>query len=715
MKLSGVQEAGSVQVMAPGVQRTFQIHNNIKSFRILSDGLYSDKITAVIRELSCNAWDSHVAAGKKTVPFEVHFPTGLEPWFSVRDFGIGLCEEDIYDLYTTYFSSSKDQSNEFIGALGLGSKSPFSYCETFTVTSNFNGSKQIFSAFISEEGLPTIIKMHEETTTEGNGLEVKFPVKRDDISNFHYKGANVFEFFEVAPKHNLSGQRIPKNDYILKGIVDGCWWGIRAGAGNVRAVMGSISYPLDLSGHGLSSEEQTVAACGIDIQFNLGDLEIAASREKLSFNKITIANVTKRYRAIFEQMNKEIHDKLDAATTVWDARKALFLMTNDQSVGRIVRNLIQTNSIKGKYTNFEFDGSTSGSFKATEYPELNVIGVSPASGIWAKKNLYSSDYKVKIEASSSQRFILNDMFRGHNQILAELVKDGSRFIMLTPRKLKDLSDDEKVEAAKLAAEQVEKFMANFEGAKLEKISDYHDLLEKRVPGEKKTRIRKNYFHYVGNKTWGGSFEHIPDAEFDTATDGDVLFFPIHNMKPAQDRMEQESAEDFSTFIYRLRQAGIIGKDTKLVAYKVREEFEISEPEKDLLTFVDETIAKKLTDPKIASYYNDDNSFTVPDLFNSYEIWNTRKGTKGQAFFATKFGALMAEYREYKDGRDKNSEFIRMCYTLGIKKQKSMFTKDLADKCKKVATKYPMLSLLQTYYIANNLEILTDYLNLVDSQ
>ena len=73
-----------------GATGEFRIRNSAKAFKILSDGLYSNKIRAIVRELSCNAVDSHVAADKENVPFEVHLPTMLEPWFSVKDFGIGL-------------------------------------------------------------------------------------------------------------------------------------------------------------------------------------------------------------------------------------------------------------------------------------------------------------------------------------------------------------------------------------------------------------------------------------------------------------------------------------------------------------------------------------------------------------------------------------------------------------------------------------------------
>lgn len=111
---------------------SFKMKRSAKAFSILSSGIYANKIRAIIRELSCNAYDSHVEAGKKDVPFEVHLPTHFEPYFYVRDYGTGLTHQQVFDVYTTYFESTKTDSNDYIGALGLGSKSPFSYTENFT-------------------------------------------------------------------------------------------------------------------------------------------------------------------------------------------------------------------------------------------------------------------------------------------------------------------------------------------------------------------------------------------------------------------------------------------------------------------------------------------------------------------------------------------------------------------------------------------------------
>src|SRR5687768_10932663 len=67
------------------VSQEFRIKASRKAFEILSGNLYSNKLAACVRELSTNAVDSHVMAGKPTDPIIVHLPNSLEPYFSVKD------------------------------------------------------------------------------------------------------------------------------------------------------------------------------------------------------------------------------------------------------------------------------------------------------------------------------------------------------------------------------------------------------------------------------------------------------------------------------------------------------------------------------------------------------------------------------------------------------------------------------------------------------
>ena len=115
---------GSNVIASHGVtnEANFQIKASAHAFRILSSGLYSDKVSAVLREIGCNAADSHVAAGKLE-PIEVKLPTKLDTSFYIKDYGVGLTHEEVTGLFTTYFSSNKGESNEVTGASGRSPRS----------------------------------------------------------------------------------------------------------------------------------------------------------------------------------------------------------------------------------------------------------------------------------------------------------------------------------------------------------------------------------------------------------------------------------------------------------------------------------------------------------------------------------------------------------------------------------------------------------------
>ena len=319
-----------------GTTGEFRIRNSAKAFKILSDGLYSNKIRAIIRELSCNALDSHVAAGKATVPFEVHLPSMLEPWFAVKDFGLGLDNNQVVNIYTTYFESTKTDSNEFIGALGLGSKSPFSYTDNFTITAIKDGIKRIYSAFINDVGVPSIAEMGEELTDEGNGVEVKFSVvDRSDYQSFRNEAFNVLKWFEHKPaitgvdnfKH---GTIVYKDRDIVKGVHTRDGESDYYSRGSY-AIMGNIPYPLnnipDAEKH--FGNLAGLLNCNLVLEFDIGELDFAASREQLSYIPLTLSSIKKKLELLNANLAIHVATNADAIKCEW--ARAAYLRTQSQS------------------------------------------------------------------------------------------------------------------------------------------------------------------------------------------------------------------------------------------------------------------------------------------------------------------------------------------------------------------------------------------------
>lgn len=302
----------------------FRIRNSAKAFNILSSGLYANKIRAVIRELSCNAVDSHAAAGRKDVPFDVHLPNQLEPHFSIRDYGTGLNHEQIVNIYTTYFESTKTSSNEFIGALGLGSKSPFSYTDNFTVTATKDGRRGIYTAFINEQGVPSIALMMEEETSDANGVEVKFSVNdRSDFDKFRQEARNVYKYFSLLPVVTGNSQfTFETVEYESRDIIPGVH-ATKIGATRSVAVMGNIAYPIDLPAGSDVGGLNNLLTCGLEMHFGIGELDFQASREGLSYIPQTIESIKRKLILLNDALSVVIANEANEIKNLWD--RAVFL------------------------------------------------------------------------------------------------------------------------------------------------------------------------------------------------------------------------------------------------------------------------------------------------------------------------------------------------------------------------------------------------------
>jgi hypothetical protein len=301
----------------------YRINNSPKAFAILSSGLYANKLRAILRELGCNAWDSHVAAGRNLTPFDLHLPTQLEPWFAIRDYGTGLTHDQVVNIYTTYFESTKTGSNDFIGALGLGSKSPFSYTDNFTVTAIRNGRKGIYTAFINDRGVPAIALLMEEDTEEPSGVEVKFAVSNTaDYNKFRQEAQTVFTYFAVKPVVNLEGFQFSENAYLQRDIVPGVHQ--YSGGRYSRAIMGNIAYPIEVP-----NAEQNLGDlhhllhCSLELNFAIGELDFQASREGLSYIPMTIDSIRAKLELLNNSLIGILAQEADAIDNMW--LRALFL------------------------------------------------------------------------------------------------------------------------------------------------------------------------------------------------------------------------------------------------------------------------------------------------------------------------------------------------------------------------------------------------------
>lgn len=295
----------------------FSIKTTAAAFQLLSSGLYSNKIRAVVRELSSNAVDAHTMVQRKDRAIEVKLPNHLDSQFYVKDFGPGLSHENIMHMYTTYFDSSKQASNDFIGGFGVGSKSPFAYTDAFTVESRYNGTRRLYTAFIGEENTPQIAEIGDFPMEPGEetGLTVAMPVKPSDFTSFEREAADLFKWFDVKPTLLGTSAKIetPKMTEVTPGI---SWRASSAYRENIVVRMGQVVYSVDKFKESDAASEDVKRAMRSLSRFHplldvpIGSMSVAASREEVAYDKSTKEYLNKRLPEVYQLAMKEVVVKL---------------------------------------------------------------------------------------------------------------------------------------------------------------------------------------------------------------------------------------------------------------------------------------------------------------------------------------------------------------------------------------------------------------------
>ena len=296
---------------------SFKMKSSRKAFQILSD-LYSDKALAIVRELGCNATDSMIVAGKKDQPFHIHLPNTLEPWLTIQDYGTGITHENIYSIYATYFESTKTNSNEQIGCLGLGSKSPFCYTDNFSVISITDGIKRTYNAYFGADGCPTIALMNQSPTNESSGLAVQIPVKQQDFSTFHEAVSKAFRFFDVKPI--ITGGSITWLNE--KPMFEGKGWRSyeKFGYGEAFAIMGGVTYPINIY-KADDKYQDLLRKGGLVLYFDMGEVDFTPSRESLSYCEMTINALNSKLEFVMQDFQSRINEMLSEKENILDAVK----------------------------------------------------------------------------------------------------------------------------------------------------------------------------------------------------------------------------------------------------------------------------------------------------------------------------------------------------------------------------------------------------------
>lgn len=241
--------------------KSFTIQNNAKTFKVLSDKLYQNKEMSMIRELVSNAVDSHNMANQDR-DIIVTFPDAIYPYFFVKDFGVGLSNDEVISIYTSYFFSTKDSDNNNIGGFGLGSKTPFMISDNFTVIAGKDGLESEYLMYL-KDGIPTV-KLLKSFPSNYTGVTVRVPCETNLDSYL-----NTLSYF-TGLDINIRNQKQRKRDEltIKKLNQKGYTTEHTNNNSNIKIIIGGVPYESLSYLHG-----------NLVISIPIGELDLTASRE----------------------------------------------------------------------------------------------------------------------------------------------------------------------------------------------------------------------------------------------------------------------------------------------------------------------------------------------------------------------------------------------------------------------------------------------------
>lgn len=325
--------------------------------------LYSDPLLAIEREYATNALDSNIEAGNG-LPIEVTLPTTMEPTLTISDQGIGLNAEDIAEIYSRYGTSTKRETNEAVGMLGLGCKSALSYTDQFTLIGRKDGVTTTVLISRDEDGAGSMTVVDETADFQPDGVTVSIPIKLNDVDDARTKAMRFFKFWEPGTVL-VDGEEPPR--------IDGMWLDERTlltkdeDVTESLVVMGNVPYPLtdgapslyEQPGYGrrvLHGGRWVYEKWQAVVFVPIGSVNFAPSRESLMDTKRTRAtldsarlHIKQTLEASIRKNIAEAKDAKDAQERLLDGKSLGINLTDATWNGRVVMLSLKREQPAGTY------------------------------------------------------------------------------------------------------------------------------------------------------------------------------------------------------------------------------------------------------------------------------------------------------------------------------------------------------------------------------
>ncbi len=271
---------------------------------LLTDRLYKEPIPAILRELVCNAKDSHTEAGQ-TKPVEIKLNKGN---LTIKDFGVGLTPEEFNQNIGVLGNSTKRSSANLIGCMGIGSLSPFGYTDQIMYTCVKDKKKFIGYLSRGNEGIEYLTTPLTDTTEE-NGVEITIKIDPSNYWEFkegilkhlrYFQGIWVECADDLSVFNNFKTWRAP-NFQVSN---------LSKANEQMHICFDDVFYPIDWVKLGIKP-----ILIPIGLRFSLTDgLMPIPNREALAFNKETCEKVMNKIKTVSTELIARFNKDISANT-----------------------------------------------------------------------------------------------------------------------------------------------------------------------------------------------------------------------------------------------------------------------------------------------------------------------------------------------------------------------------------------------------------------
>lgn len=417
-------------------EKLFSIGDSGIVFDVLRSKMYSNPISAICREISCNARDAHREVGTPDVPIEIYLPNIIEPYFKIKDFGPGISPDRIENIYIKYGSSSKRHDDVQTGMYGLGAKTPFSYSDTFTIITVHDNIKYNYSCIIDETKVGKLILLDKAPTDDYNGTEIIIPVKPSDFKSFSQWIEQSTRHWNIKPL--FKGGFIEYKTY--NKILSGNKWDLLQNNSYndsaIRFIIDDIEYQIDkdtlssfINNNLLFSTHNSV----FQLYFDIGDISLSANREQVFLDKKTKDKIKQKIDFMSLDIKSAFLSKIDKCENYWEAlvlfsRELNTYFNNPKFLGTVTwkgltiyNNYIQlTDSIVYNYSKGTYRRANPNVEKLTRYSSMSI------------------------DFSKDSLLIINDLFindpssKHFRSLMLDLLKDKRKILLVSPANQDDL-------------------------------------------------------------------------------------------------------------------------------------------------------------------------------------------------------------------------------------------------------------------------------------